>query len=125
MDLYRRWRIESLGQKNRYIYSLSVREKQSPYFPNLKCIEYDKQNDCLYIGTHKQGFLRFDIASATVKHYADYGRTSDSFNEVIMQGDSLYLLSMKGIFVKKAMMVLLNVLSQRSPKHCAKESLCL
>ncbi len=76
-------------------------KKQSPYFPNLKCIEYDEQNDCLYIGTHKQGFLRFDIASATVKHYADYGRTSDSFNEVIMQGDSLYLLSMKGIFVKK------------------------
>ena len=72
-----------------------------PFFPNLKCIEYDGQTDCLYIGTHKQGFLCFDILTASVKHYADYKRMSDSFNEVIMRGDSLFLLSTKGIFVKK------------------------
>lgn len=71
------------------------------YFPSLKCIEYDEQNDCLYIGTHKQGFLRFDIPTSTVQHYADYSRTGDSFNEIILQGDSLFLLSTRGLFLKK------------------------
>lgn len=75
--------------------------EESCLFPNLKCIEYDERNDCLYIGTHKQGFLRFDIPTATVKHYDEYKRMGDSFNEVILLGDSLFLLSMRGVFLKK------------------------
>ncbi len=100
-------------------------KKQSPYFPNLKCIEYDKQNDCLYIGTHKQGFLRFDIASATVKRSTDYSYMNESFNEAIISGDSLFLLSTEGLFVSGGYKKILNVLSRRSLKLCVKESLCL
>lgn len=66
-------------------------------FPNMKCIAYDKENDCLYIGTHKKGALRLDIASGQVIRYVNNG---GSFNDLLMKGDSLYLVSEQGLFLK-------------------------
>lgn len=43
-------------------------------FPNLKSIEYDEQHDCLYIGTHKQGLIVFDIASKKVVIQQEKGK---------------------------------------------------
>lgn len=69
-------------------------------FRNLKCIEYDKARDCLYIGTHKQGFLRFDISTRKAEHYTDHEKTGLTFNKLILRGDSLYFLSGEGVFIK-------------------------
>lgn len=67
---------------------------------NLKCIEYDKEHDCLYIGTHKQGLFRFDIPTKKVEHYTDFKHTGTSFSEITLYRDSLYLLSERGLLVK-------------------------
>lgn len=69
-------------------------------FQNLKCIEYDRIREQLYIGTHKQGFLIFDINTHDVNHFIDYGRYGSSISEVVLHGDSLFLLSERGLFVK-------------------------
>lgn len=66
----------------------------------LKCIEYDEEHDCLYIGTHKQGFFRFDIPTKRVEHYADFKKTGASFAEIVLYRDSLYLLSSGGMLIK-------------------------
>lgn len=70
------------------------------FFPNLKCIAYDKDFDCLYIGTHKQNFLRFDIRNGRVRCFSDSSKEGDSFAEIILYGDSLLLLSDRGVWVK-------------------------
>ena len=67
-------------------------------FPNLKCIAYDGKRDRLYIGTHKQGFLHYDIATGRIRHYGT--RYGTSFAEMTLRGDTLYLLSEKGLFMK-------------------------
>ena len=67
-------------------------------FPTLKCIAYDEKYDRLYIGTHKQGFLHYDIATGHIRHYGT--RYGTSFAEMTLRGDTLYLLSEKGLFVK-------------------------
>lgn len=72
----------------------------SQSYDNLKCIEYDEMQDCLYIGTHKQGFLRFDIPTLKVTHYPDT-QAGHSLADIILKGDSLYLFSERGIFVKR------------------------
>lgn len=67
-------------------------------FSNLKCIEYDKNQDCLYIGTHKQGYLRFDIPANKVTHYPELH--NQSINEIMLKGDTLFLLSPdKGLYI--------------------------
>lgn len=72
----------------------------SPFFPNLKCIVYDPDLDCLYVGTHKQGFLSFDIQTGQVKDFSDFQKNGVSFAEIILYGDSLLLLSDRGVWVK-------------------------
>ncbi len=71
---------------------------RSQPFYNLKCIEYDKKRDCLYVGTHKQGFFCFDIPSKSIKFHTQ--EMGSSLSKIIQRGDSLYLLSIKGMFVK-------------------------
>ncbi len=70
--------------------------KDGTAFGTLKCIAYDEKGDRLYIGTHKQGFLRYDIATGHVRHYGT--RWGTSFSEMALRGDTLYLLSEKGLF---------------------------
>lgn len=84
----------------RFIHYLTHETSGSQPFYNLKCIEYDESQDCLYIGTHKQGFLRFDIPTQKTTHYTD-SHIGHSFSDMTINGDSLYLFSERGIFVKK------------------------
>lgn len=83
----------------RFVHYLTNEASGSPSYYNLKCIEYDETQDCLYIGTHKQGFLRFDIPTQKVTHYAD-SQAGHSFSDMLLKGDSLYLFSERGMFVK-------------------------
>lgn len=83
----------------RFVHYLTNGASGSQSYYNLKCIEYDESDDCLYIGTHKQGFLRFDIPTKKVTHYED-SLTGTSFAGITLKGDSLYLFSEKGVFVK-------------------------
>lgn len=69
-------------------------------FYNLKCIEYDKKRDCLYVGTHKQGSFSLNIATNKIKHYTNLDKTGISFSQITLCGDSLYFLSNKGMFIK-------------------------
>lgn len=73
------------------------RQSGLPFY-NLKCIEYDKERDCLYVGTHKQGFFCFDIPSRSIQYHTE--EAGNSLSKIIQYGDSLYLLSVKGMFVK-------------------------
>lgn len=65
---------------------------------NLKCIAYDKKRDCLYIGTHKQGYFRFDIPTERAVSYDE--ASGSSFADMILRDDSLYILSGQGLLVK-------------------------
>lgn len=65
---------------------------------NLKCVAYDEERDCLYVGTHKQGFFRFDISTERVTRYEEHAGTS--FSDMILHQDSLYLFSEQGLLVK-------------------------
>lgn len=67
-------------------------------FYNLKCIEYDSIRDCIYVGTHKQGFFCFDIPTRKIKYHTE--ETGTSLSKITLQGDSLYILSSNGLFVK-------------------------
>lgn len=69
-------------------------------FGNLRCIVYNKKEDCLYIGTHKQGFFRFDIPTKKVEHYTNFKETGHSFSKLILHENTLYFLSEKGMFKK-------------------------
>lgn len=81
-------------------FSYYLMEQGEESFLNLKCIAYDEEYDCLYIGTHKQNFLRFDISTGRVHHYTDSKLYGTSFSEIVLQGDSLFLLASNGLFVK-------------------------
>lgn len=67
-------------------------------FNNLKCITYDQQRDFLYVGTHKQGLVCFDLTTKKIKYHTDEAGTS--LSGMTLQGDSLYILSNKGMLVK-------------------------
>ena len=81
-------------QTGAFTYHLAGKDGKA--FLTLKCIAYDEKGDRLYVGTHKQGFLRYDIATGKVRHYGT--RYGTSFSEMALQGDTLYLLSEKGLF---------------------------
>lgn len=70
------------------------------FFPNLKCIAYDKKRDYLYIGTHKQGFISFDINTKSIISHDPIEETGSILAQINQKGDSLFLLSEKGLLLK-------------------------
>lgn len=84
----------------KFSYYLNDSSHPESFFPNLKCIEYNSAEDCLYIGTHKQGMLCFDIASKNIRKEESWGKMGASFSEIFLKGNSLYLLADNGLFVK-------------------------
>ena len=48
----------------------------------------------------KQGFLSFDIQTGQVKDFSDFQKNGVSFAEIILYGDSLLLLSDRGVWMK-------------------------
>lgn len=81
-----------------FTHYLTDEKSVSPLFSNLKCIEYDEGRDCLYIGTHKQGFFCFDITARKVVYHTE--KMGKSLSKIILRGDSLYILSGDGLYVK-------------------------
>lgn len=59
-------------------------------FPNLKSIEYDEMRDYLYIGTHKLGFIIFDISSKKIIYQQAKGKETFC-SQLHLYGDSLYV----------------------------------
>lgn len=92
--------LNYLNRKTRrFVHYLTDITSHSEPFYNLKCIVYDEKHDCLYIGTHKQGFLCFDIPAKRVKYHSK--EVGDSFAKITLEGGKLYLMSEKGMFVKE------------------------
>ena len=81
-----------------FTHYLTDEKSVSPLFSNLKCIEYDEGRDYLYIGTHKQGFFCFDITARKVVYHTE--KMGKSLSKIILRGDSLYILSGDGLYVK-------------------------
>lgn len=79
-------------------YLMDGKSYKEPFY-NLKCITYDKERDCLYIGTHKQGFLCFDIPTKKVKYHSN--EAGGTWTKMQLKGDKLYLMSGKGMFIKE------------------------
>lgn len=79
-------------------YLMDNKSYSEPFY-NLKCIAYDKEQDCLYIGTHKQGFLCFDISTKKVKYHSK--EAGDTWVKMEFKDDKLYLMSTKGMFIKE------------------------
>ena len=79
-------------------YLMDAKSAHGPFY-NLKCITYDAANDQLYIGTHKQGGLCFDIPSKKVVfHSKAFGNT---WIKVTFRDEKIYLLTGEGMFVKE------------------------
>lgn len=93
--------LNCLNRKNdTFTYYLENKDKFDETFLNLKCIEYDQKDEKLYIGTHRQGAICYDIKSKVVTHYNDYKNNGFSYNEVLLYKDKIFFLSDKGLFVK-------------------------
>lgn len=76
-------------------------EKSEKYaFHNLKSIAYDEKRNCLYVGTHKQGGFRFNIATRSVDFCDDLNKTGSIISHLLLSGDSLLYISEKGLLVK-------------------------
>lgn len=91
--------LNHLDRKTRqFAHYLTEKQASAPTFYNLKCIEYDSIRDCIYAGTHKQGFFCFDIPTRSIKYRTNEAGTS--LSQISLRGDSLYLLSGKGMLVK-------------------------
>lgn len=91
--------LNCLHRKTRqFTHYLSESQSSTPAFYNLKCIEYDWKRDCVYVGTHKQGFFCLDIATQKIKYHTEEWGTS--LQNITLQGDSLYILSNKGMLVR-------------------------
>lgn len=75
-------------------------KREKDFYPNLKCISYDKNRNCLYIGTHKQGFITFDITSKSIVSSADFKETGAIVFQISLIGDSLFILSEKGLILR-------------------------
>ena len=83
----------------RFTHYLMDAKSPNGIFYNLKCITYDAANDRLYIGTHKQGGLCFDIPSKRVVfHSKEFG---DTWIKTAFKEGKLYLLTGKGMFFKE------------------------
>ena len=79
-------------------YLMDAKSAHGPFY-NLKCITYDAANDQLYIGTHKQGGLCFDIPNKKVVfHSKEFGNT---WIKVTFRDEKIYLLTGEGMFVKE------------------------
>lgn len=92
--------LNHLNRKTgRFTHYLMDNKSYSEPFYNLKCIAYDKEQDCLYIGTHKQGFLCFDISTKKVKYHSK--EAGDTWVKMEFKDDKLYLMSTKGMFIKE------------------------
>ena len=71
---------------------------------NIKSICYDREKDCLYIGTHLGGLSRYDIRSKRFYNYLEHPsgntRTPRHFiYQVKMWNGKLYLSSREGVFM--------------------------
>lgn len=85
-------------ETRQFTHYLGKEHSSGPAFYNLKCIEYDPSRDCIYVGTHKQGLFCLDIPTGKIKYHTN--EAGESLTKIILRGDSLYLLSGKGLFVK-------------------------
>ena len=83
-------------QSGRFEHYLVDAQGASNSFYNLKCIAYNPNDDCLYVGTHKQGLLCFDVATKRVLWNLAKG---DSFDKLEYREGKLYLLSIRGLYV--------------------------
>ncbi|WP_274972585.1 two-component regulator propeller domain-containing protein [Bacteroides fluxus] len=91
--------LNYLNRKTRlFTHYLAGEHSSGPSFYNLKCTEYDPVRDCIYVGTHKQGFFCFDIPTRKIKYHTEDAGTS--LSKITLRGDSLYILSSKGMLVK-------------------------
>lgn len=92
--------LNHLNRKTgRFAHYLMDTKSGSEAFYNLKCIAYDEEHDLLYIGTHKQGFLCFDIPTKKVIYHSK--EAGDSWIKMEFKDDKLYLMSTRGMFVKE------------------------
>lgn len=83
----------------RFIHYLMDAKSGNEPFYNLKCITYDEANDQLYIGTHKQGGLCFDISSKKVIFHSK--KPGNTWIKMVFKEGKLYLLTGGGMFVKE------------------------
>lgn len=91
--------LNYLNRKTRqFEHYLGKEQSTDPAFYNLKCMEYDPARDCIYVGAHKQGFFCFDLTTRKMKSHTMEAGTS--LSQITLRGDSLYLLSGKGMMVK-------------------------
>lgn len=91
--------LNYLNRKTRqFTHYLGKEQSSDSAFYNLKCIEYDPSHDCIYVGAHKQGLFCFDIATRKIKYHTN--EAGMSLSKIILRGDSLYLFSGRGMFVK-------------------------
>lgn len=90
--------LNYLDRETRLFTHYFTEGNQDLSFSCLKCIEYDEFRDCLYVGTHKQGFFCFDIPTRTIKYCTNEMGTS--LAKITLLGDSLYILSNKGMLVR-------------------------
>ena len=76
--------LNCLNRENdTFTYYLGDENGLNNTFLNLKCIEYDPENEKLYIGTHKRGAICYDIKSKEITHYNDYKTNGSSYNEIL------------------------------------------
>ena len=69
---------------------------------NLKWIDYDKDNDLLYIGTTSKGLYSFDIRRKNFKNIIgeeEAGKAMAFINVVKRHGDRLFLSTREGVYV--------------------------
>lgn len=107
--------LNHLNRKTRqFTHYLAGGQSSAPSFYNLKCIEYDPVRDYLYVGTHKQGFVCFDITTGRIKYHTEEMGTS--LSKITLRGDSLYILSGKGMLVKNLQTGITNYLYPSIPE---------
>lgn len=71
---------------------------------NIKSICYDRENDCLYIGTHLGGLSRYDIPNQRFHNYLNHSSAQAPaprhfIYQVKMWRSKVYLSSREGIFM--------------------------
>lgn len=85
------------------IHQFAAGSPNSILYNNIKSICYDRENDCLYVGTHLGGLSRYDIQKNRFYNYQENqsGNAVAPRNfiyQVKMWKEKLYLSSREGIF---------------------------
>lgn len=73
-------------------------------YDNLKSICYNRERDCLYLGAHNGGLLRFDIRTRSFKQYPhpsvpDGDAPDDIINKAMLYKEKLVIAARNGLFV--------------------------